>query len=376
MNGSPDAAKEQRGGNTPKPDGFERGTPDALALWRDAYLESLASRNYAAGTVEGRRDALKLFLAWAAERDLKQAGQITRPILENFQRCLWRSSEAQRPAAGLEHRSATGWASSKTFSAGSPGKTSSCTIRPASWNCPAWKNACPRKRSRRANWTGCWPSPMWPTRWACATGPCWNSFTRAVCAGPSFAAWNWPTSTPSAARCTSVGQGEKRPHGAGGLAGRCNGWSVTCTEIRPRLCLDTRTQALFLTGYGGAVQSRRSQPHGVRLAAAGRAEEERLLPHFAAHLRHPHAGKRGRHPVTSSSCLDTRSWTPPPFTPTSRSNSCRKFTPAAIHPPGSKRRRRPVPPPAKIARKIVLPRPRPNDTVGAWKREQPVPSVF
>jgi integrase/recombinase XerD len=24
------------------------------------------------------------------------------------------------------------------------------------------------------------------------------------------------------------------------------------TEVRPRLCLDTRTQALFLTGYGGA----------------------------------------------------------------------------------------------------------------------------
>jgi integrase/recombinase XerD len=30
------------------------------------------------------------FLAWAAERDLTRGGQITRPILENFQRWLWR----------------------------------------------------------------------------------------------------------------------------------------------------------------------------------------------------------------------------------------------------------------------------------------------
>ena len=59
-----------------------------------------------------------------------------------------------------------------------------------------------------------------------------------------------------------------------------------------------------------------------------------------------------------------------------RSNSCRKSMPAAIPPPGSET---PVPPPVRRLQnrpKIVLPRPRPNDTVGAWKREQPVPSFF
>lgn len=83
-------AREQRGGNESRPDHFDRSSPDALALWRDAYLESLASRNYSEGTLEGRRDALKLFLSWAAERDLDRAGQIIRPILESFQRWLWR----------------------------------------------------------------------------------------------------------------------------------------------------------------------------------------------------------------------------------------------------------------------------------------------
>ena len=84
------AHQRARGGNTPQPDHFDRGAPDALALWRDAYLESLASRNYAEGTIEGRAFDLKFFLLWAAERDLKQACQITRPILESYQRWLWR----------------------------------------------------------------------------------------------------------------------------------------------------------------------------------------------------------------------------------------------------------------------------------------------
>jgi integrase/recombinase XerD len=83
-------ARDQRGGNDAKPDGFDRTAPDALARWQDTYLESLAARNYSPGTLQGRRDALKLFLAWADERDLHRAGQMTRPILESFQRWLWR----------------------------------------------------------------------------------------------------------------------------------------------------------------------------------------------------------------------------------------------------------------------------------------------
>ena len=82
--------REQKGGQDAKPDGFDRSGPDMLAVWRDNYFESLKSRNYAEGTIEGRTDALKMFLAWAAERDLKLASQITRPILEAYQRWLWR----------------------------------------------------------------------------------------------------------------------------------------------------------------------------------------------------------------------------------------------------------------------------------------------
>jgi hypothetical protein len=69
-------ALDQRGGQSAQVDSWDRSKPDALALWRDAYLDSLAARNYSEGTLEGRRDALKVFLIWAQERELIQAGQI------------------------------------------------------------------------------------------------------------------------------------------------------------------------------------------------------------------------------------------------------------------------------------------------------------
>ena len=72
-----------------------RGGPEAppggdLSALREQYLSWLEVRNYSAQTVEGRRRALNAFLAWAWERDLRRAGEITRPILESHQRHLHR----------------------------------------------------------------------------------------------------------------------------------------------------------------------------------------------------------------------------------------------------------------------------------------------
>ena len=100
-------AKLSAAATTGKPTPATAATPDALALWRDAYLESLAARNYAEGTLEGRRDALKVFLVWAAERELTQAGQITRPILESLPALALALHQGQRPTAGLEHPART-----------------------------------------------------------------------------------------------------------------------------------------------------------------------------------------------------------------------------------------------------------------------------
>lgn len=80
--------KEKRGGNAAAE--LPTGAPDTLAGEAPRYLEWLAVRNYTASTIEGRRDALKVFLLWTEERELLQPSEITKPILESYQRHLWR----------------------------------------------------------------------------------------------------------------------------------------------------------------------------------------------------------------------------------------------------------------------------------------------
>jgi len=76
----------KRGGNT------QKALPAVGRMTREVeeYLESLAVKNYSEKTIGQRREALKTFLAWAGERDLTKPEQITKPILESYQRHLWR----------------------------------------------------------------------------------------------------------------------------------------------------------------------------------------------------------------------------------------------------------------------------------------------
>jgi integrase/recombinase XerD len=80
--------QDKRGGNTANE--LPAGVPGSLAHEAAHYLQSLAVRNYTPDTIEGRRDALKVFLLWAHERELIIPTSITKPILESYQRHLWR----------------------------------------------------------------------------------------------------------------------------------------------------------------------------------------------------------------------------------------------------------------------------------------------
>ena len=79
---------DKRGGKQAKD--LPAGGKGSLAAEAVRYLESLAVRNYTADTIEGRRDALKVFLLWAGERELTDPTNITKAILESYQRHLWR----------------------------------------------------------------------------------------------------------------------------------------------------------------------------------------------------------------------------------------------------------------------------------------------
>ena len=84
----------QRGGQDRQSLPFARTASDALILCAETWLEALRSRNYSESTLTGRLFSLKFFCTWAAERDVTRASEVTRPVLEAYQRWL---SHYERP---------------------------------------------------------------------------------------------------------------------------------------------------------------------------------------------------------------------------------------------------------------------------------------
>ena len=111
-------------------------------------------------------------------------------------------------------------------------------------------------------------------------------------------------------------------------------------EVRPRLCQDTHTQTFFLTAYGEGFHPdvlSRMVAHWLREAGLKRKGCCHVLRHACAtHMLENGADIRYIQQLLGHELLDT-----PPFTPKSRSNSCRRFTPAATQgrscPPPRKR---------------------------------------
>jgi integrase/recombinase XerD len=62
---------------------------NALEALLEPYLEWLRVRQYSEETIKTRRHQLDFFLRWCAERSLDQPHDITRPVLERYQRHLF-----------------------------------------------------------------------------------------------------------------------------------------------------------------------------------------------------------------------------------------------------------------------------------------------
>jgi integrase/recombinase XerD len=61
----------------------------SLAAWVTRYLEHLRVRNYSPRTVENQANCLSLFMRWCEARGLSAPDEITKPILERYQRSLF-----------------------------------------------------------------------------------------------------------------------------------------------------------------------------------------------------------------------------------------------------------------------------------------------
>lgn len=63
--------------------------PEGLYVWMKRFLEALRVKNYSERTVENRAVYLAFFLQWAEERGVTKPLEVTRPILERYQRHLY-----------------------------------------------------------------------------------------------------------------------------------------------------------------------------------------------------------------------------------------------------------------------------------------------
>ena len=63
--------------------------PLGLFALSETYLQWMLERNYSENTVKNRRVSLRYFLEWCVDRSLSKPSEITKPVLERYQRSLF-----------------------------------------------------------------------------------------------------------------------------------------------------------------------------------------------------------------------------------------------------------------------------------------------
>ena len=71
-----------------KPPG-DPNDPFGFIVLSEAYFQWMGVKNYSKSTIKNRRTYIKYFIRWCDDRGLAQPSEITRPILERYQRYLY-----------------------------------------------------------------------------------------------------------------------------------------------------------------------------------------------------------------------------------------------------------------------------------------------
>jgi integrase/recombinase XerD len=242
--------KNARGGQDKHTLALSRTAPDALAICAEDWLESLRARNYAEETIAGRLFGLKHFMLWAEARAVTRAAEVTRPILETYQRLLSRHEEAtgkrlawstQRERIGML-RDWFRWLTRQNVILHNP--ASELELPRPEKRLPA--AALTRAEVARLLAVPDVSDPLGLRDRAMlevlyATGLRRTELCRLECPDVN-----------SERGTVTVRQGKGKKDRVVPLGAVAAGWATRyAREVRPRLLLDPRTPALFLTGYGG-----------------------------------------------------------------------------------------------------------------------------
>ena len=84
--------------------GQEGMARDSLRATMLGYLEALQVRQYSATTVDSRARDFRLFVAWCEERALTKPGEVTKRILERYQRHLFYFRKANGQPLSVERQ--------------------------------------------------------------------------------------------------------------------------------------------------------------------------------------------------------------------------------------------------------------------------------
>jgi len=79
----------KKGSRKPKAVVGDPSDAEGLYAWMKRYLEALRVKNYSERTVENRESYLSFFIAWCEARSIARPQEVTKPILERYQRHLF-----------------------------------------------------------------------------------------------------------------------------------------------------------------------------------------------------------------------------------------------------------------------------------------------
>jgi len=79
----------RKGTHTPRDPLGDANDPQGWHVLTEAFCEWMGIQNYSPRTIHGRRTYLKYFALWAIERGLMRPDEVTKPILERYQRHLF-----------------------------------------------------------------------------------------------------------------------------------------------------------------------------------------------------------------------------------------------------------------------------------------------
>ncbi len=153
----------------------------------DEFIAWMRVRNTAEYTQHNRRACLAQFVRWATERGIEDPMEVTRPVLESYQRYLYYYRQKNGQPLTLPHAVCAAGAGAGLVPVDGAATITSCTTRRQIWTCRSSRSDCPRavlnERRSRARDDAARPCAI---RWECATARSSKRSTRR-----ESAAWSW-----------------------------------------------------------------------------------------------------------------------------------------------------------------------------------------